>query len=267
MEKLGLIAGNRKFPLLVCEAARKQGVTVVAVAVRGDTSPRINALASSVHWLRLSEFSNMFEIFRAEGIRGVVMAGQISPRRLFSREILRDERLRGMIAHTKDKRADTIFGAVADMLREEGFELLDSTSYVKDYFPGAGVLTRGTPQADLSDDVSFGMRIAKAVALLDIGQTVAVKDKVIVGIEAFEGTDNLIRRAGRVAKKGITVVKVSKPNQDMRFDVPVVGLRTVKSCVRAQARCLAIEAGKTMFIDQTESIALANRKNLVIMAV
>jgi UDP-2,3-diacylglucosamine hydrolase len=267
VEKLGLIAGNRKFPLLLCEACRKQGREVVVVAVKGDTSTRINKLASKVHWLNLSEFSSMFEFFRSEGIRSVVMAGQISPRRLFSDEITRDERLRVMLAGTKDKRADTIFGAVADMLRQEGFELIDSTVYVKEYFPGAGVLTREEPDAALAGEISFGMRMAKAVALLDIGQTIAVKDKAIVAVEAFEGTDNLIRRAGRVARKGITVVKVSKPNQDARFDVPVVGLRTIRSCVRAGARCLAIEAGKTLFIDKEESVALANRKNLVIAAV
>lgn len=267
MEKIGLIAGNRKFPLLVCEACRRQGFQVVAVAVKGDTSGRINTLAGKVHWLNLSEFSSMFEFFRSEGVRSVIMAGQISPRRLFSDEISRDERLRAMLAGTKDKRADTIFGAVADMLRQEGFELIDSTVFVKEYFPAAGVLTRLAPDAALLDDISFGMRMAKAVALLDIDQTIAVKDKAIVAVEAFEGTDNLIRRAGRVAKKGITVIKVSKPNQDARFDVPVVGLGTVKSCVRAGVRCLAIEAAKTLFIDRDKSVALANRKNLLITAV
>ncbi len=267
MESIGLIAGNRKFPLLVCEAARRQGLRVVAVAVRGDTSARITRLADEVHWLRLSEFSRMFGIFRGAGIRNVVMAGQISPRRLFSGEAQRDIRLRALLDGVRDKRADTLFGAVGRMLREEGFELTDSTVYVRDLFPAAGVLTRTSPDASLADDIAFGLKMAKSVAQLDIGQTVAVKETAIVAVEAFEGTDNLIRRAGRLAGKGLTVVKVSKPNQDARFDVPVVGMRTIQSCVRARCRCLAIEAGKTLFIDREKSLALADRNNLVVTAV
>lgn len=266
MNKIGLIAGNRKFPLMFCESARRHNYSVIAIAIRGDTSSRINTLADKVFWLRLSEFSRMFELFRKEGVSRIVMAGQISPRRLFSAEILRDARLRALLAGIRDKRADTIFGAVAQQLQDEGFELLDSTTFLKDYLPERGVLTDSEPDSSLREDIVFGLAMAKNVALLDIGQTVAVKHKAVVAVEALEGTDNLIRRAGRIACGGITVVKVSKPGQDVRFDVPVVGMNTVRALIRARARCLAIEAAKTLFIDRQQSIALANRYHLTIVA-
>lgn len=267
MEKIGLIAGNRKFPLLFSQAASEKKCRVVAIAVKGDTSPAIRRHCEKVYWLRLSEFSSMFRIFRDEGIKKVVMAGQISPRRLFSRELEKDEELRAILAKLENKKADTVFGAIADRLQAEGFELIDSTTFIGEHLPKQGTLTKGEVDFALWDDIYFGRDLAKAVALLDIGQTVAVKSKAIVAVEALEGTDNLIRRAGRIGGRGVTVVKVSKPAQDMRFDIPVVGLNTIKGLVRIGAACLAIEGGKTLFIDLEQSLALANRKNLAIVAI
>ena len=267
MEKIGLIAGNRKFPLLFSEQARKKGAYIVAVAIRGDTSLKLKKLVDKIYWLNLSEFSKMFEIFKKEGVRKVIMAGQISPWRLFSKDIAKDPLLCKMLNDIKDKKADTIFGSIAGKLEEHGMELGDSTSFLEGYLPKKGILTKCQPDFEAWEDVYFGLILAKQIAYLDIGQTVAVKHKAIVAVEALEGTDRLIKRAGRVAGKGIIIVKVSKPKQDMRFDIPVIGLLTVKNLIKAGARCLAFEAGKTLFIDKEKSLKLADKKGLVIAAV
>jgi len=267
MEKIGLIAGNRKFPLLFSQAARKRGCSVVAVAVKGDTTPKLRKLVDKIHWLSLGEFSRMFEIFKSEGITKVVMAGQISPWRLFGKEINKDPLLKELLANAENKKADTIFGAIAEELKARGFELLDSTLYLEEFMPQKGTLTKKEPDFIGWEDVYFGLNLAKEVAYLDIGQSVVVKNKAIVAVEALEGTDRLIKRAGKIAGRGITVVKVSKPDQDLRFDIPVVGLNTLKNLVKVKARCLAFEAGKTLFIDKEQSIGLADKKGIAIVAV
>lgn len=267
MEKIGLIAGNKKFPILFSRAAKEKNYYIVALAIKKDTSPQLKKIVDKIYWIGLGEFSKVFEIFKREGITKLVMAGQISPHRLFSKEIDKDAGLRELLAGVKDKRADTIFGAIAEKLKQSGFELLDSTTFIEDYLPKKGVLTNNKPSVSAWEDVHFGLELAKQVAFLDIGQTVAVKNKAIVAVEALEGTDNLIRRAGRIAGNGITVVKVSKPRQDMRFDIPVVGLNTVKNLVKAAAVCLAIEAEKTLFIDKEQAVKLADKKGISIVAV
>lgn len=266
MEKIGLIAGNRRFPILFSRAAKERNYYVVAVAIKGDTSVELGKLVDKIYWLGIGEFSKMFEIFKNEGITNIVMAGQISPRRLFSKEINKDTTLKNLLVSLKDKKADTIFGGIADKLKESGFELVDSTLFIKDHLPKKGVLTNKEPVSVVWEDIYFGLGLAKQIAYLDIGQTVAVKNKAIVAVEALEGTDNLIKRAGRIAK-GVTIVKVSKPNQDMRFDIPVVGLNTTKNLIKAGAVCLAIEAEKTLFIDRQKSIDLANKKDIAIVSV
>lgn len=265
-KKIGLIAGNRKFPILFSREAKKRNYYVVAVAIKGDTSRHLAKLADKIYWIDLSEFSKMLGIFSNEGIKNVIMAGQITPRRLFSRQINKDPLLREILSGLKDKKADTIFGAIADKLKEAGLELLDSTLFIEDLMPGKGIFTNKEPCASVWDDIYFGLKLAKDIAGLDIGQTVAVKNKAIVAVEALEGTDNLIRRAGWITK-GVTIVKVSKPNQDMRFDIPVVGLNTVKNVIRAGGDCLAIESGRTLFIDMKESVELANKKGVAIVGV
>lgn len=267
MEKIGLIAGNRRLPILFSQAARKRNCYIVAVAIKGDTSPRLKNFVDKIYWIGLSEFRRLFEIFKNEGITKLVMAGQISPRRLFSKEVDRNKELKSLLAGIKDKRADTIFGAVAEKLKEDGFELLDSTNFMEELLPKKGVLTRREPDFSAWEDIYFGFALAKEIAFLDIGQTVAVKDKAVVAVEAFEGTDNLIRRAGKIVRGGFTAVKVSKPRQDMRFDMPVVGLNTIKNLIKAGAKCLAIEAGKTIFIDKDASVNLADKKRISVVAV
>ena len=267
MEKIGLIAGNRKFPLLFAASAKKKGYTVIAVAIKGDTSPALKKLVDKIYWISLAEFHKIFAIFKSEGVKDVVMAGQISPVRLFSKEINRSAELKQILTSLKDKKADTLFGAVAQRLESEGFNLLDSTALIEEYLPKKGTLTKLQPDFDTWENIYFGLNLAKAVADLDIGQTVAVKSKAIVAVEAFEGTDNLIRRAGKIGRGKIVIVKVSKPKQDMRFDVPVIGLKTIKSLARARAGCLAFEAEKTLFIDKEKSLKLADKKGISIVAV
>ncbi|MFH1458597.1 MAG: UDP-2,3-diacylglucosamine diphosphatase LpxI [Candidatus Omnitrophota bacterium] len=266
MEKIGLIAGNKKFPLIVAQAAKKNNFHIVAVAIRQDTSRQLEKFVDKIYWIGLDEFMRMCEIFKREGIRKVMMAGQISPARLFSKEVERSEDLKNLLASLKDKKADTIFVAVAEKLKEFQIELLDSTAFVKELLPKKGTLTRREPDSWQWEDIHFGFDLAKEIARLDIGQTVAVKSKAVVAVEALEGTDNLIRRAAKISRGGFLLVKVSKPRQDMRFDIPVVGLNTVKNLLKAKAKGLAIEAEKTLFIDFEESVNLADRKGLVIVA-
>ncbi|MFY9401971.1 MAG: UDP-2,3-diacylglucosamine diphosphatase LpxI [Candidatus Omnitrophota bacterium] len=267
MERIGLIAGNRKFPLLFCQEAKKNNLYIVAVAVKGETSLGINKLADKVYWVRLSDFSRIFAIFKGEGIKKVAMVGQISPHRLFSREVSFSPDIQQILRAIKDKRADTIFGAIADKLKEGGLDLLDSTLFVKSHLPSKGVLTAHNPDKVTWEDISFGFEAAKAIGALDIGQAVAIKDKAIVAVEAFEGTDKLILRSVKLAGAGITIVKTAKPKQDMRFDVPVVGLRTIKLLIKIRAKCLAIQADKTLFIDRDASLKLADKRGLTVVAV
>jgi UDP-2,3-diacylglucosamine hydrolase len=267
MEKIGLIAGNRKLPLLFAQSAKEKGYSLVVIAIKKDTSPGIRSYADKLYWLGLDQFSSMFDIFKSEGVKKVVMAGQVSPRRLFSKEVEQDAELKALLAGITNKKPDTIFAAVAAKLEERGFELINSTTFIEGLLVKKGALTRRKPAFPEWEDAYFGLELAKAVAYLDIGQTVAVKNKAIVAVEALEGTDNLIRRAGRLAKRGLTIVKVSKPKQDLRFDIPVIGLNTVKCALRSGVTCLAVEADKTIFIDREKSIALADRKGLSIVAV
>lgn len=265
MEKLGLIAGNRKFPILFADAARKKNFYIVAIAVKGDTCPKLKKFVDKVYWLGINEFHRLGEIFQSEGVKKIVMAGQISPRRLFSKDIGRNEELKELLAGIKDKKADTIFSAIAEKLERCGLQLLNSTLFLEDFLPEKGTLTKREPDFSEWEDIYFGLKLAGQVAHLDIGQTIATKNKAIVAVEALEGTDRLIRRAGKIAR-GVVIVKVSRPNQDMRFDIPVVGLTTIKNLLKAKAGCLVIEAKKTLFIDREASIELADKKGLSIVA-
>lgn len=267
MEKIGLIAGNRKFPILFSQAAKKRNYYVVAVAIKGDTLAKLKKYVDKIYWLGLNEFSRLLEIFKNESITNVVMAGQISPRRLFSKEVEKNKEINDILTSIKDKKADTIFQAVAQKLKGSGFELLDSTFLLEEFLPKKGTLTKRVPTFAEWEDIYFGLELAGEIAHLDIGQTVAVKNKAVIAVEALEGTDNLIKRAGRIAGGGITVAKVSKPTQDLRFDIPVIGLTTVKNLIKVKARCLAIEANKTLFIDREESIQLADKKEIAIVSV
>lgn len=266
MEKIGLIAGNRKFPILFAQAARKRNHSVVAVAVKGDTSTRLRLFVDKIYWVGLNEFWKLAEIFKDEGVKKVVMAGQISPRRLFSKEVRKDKDLKKLLDSIRDNKADTIFGAIAQKLKDTGFELMDSTTFMEEYMPKRSVLTKREPDFLEWEDIYFGFGLAKTIGYFDIGQTVAVKGKAVVAVEALEGTDNLIRRAAKIAGSGVVIIKASKPKQDLRFDIPVIGLNTIKNIVKSGCSCLAFEAEKTLFIDKEAAVRLADRKGIAIAA-
>ena len=265
IKKIGLIAGNGKFPLLFAHAALTNGLEVIAIAIKRDTSPRIRSLVKKVYWLSLKDYGKMFDIFKKEGIQKVIMAGQVNPQNLFYKDV-GDDALKALLLAIKDKRPDTVFKAVADKLAEHSIELIDSTLLLEKYLPQKGVLTRLKPDAKTWEDIHFGFDMAKRIAGLDIGQTLVVKNGAIVAVEAIEGTDAAILRGGKIANGGVVVIKVSKPDQDMRFDVPVVGPRTIKYLNKVRAKCLVIEAHKTLVIDQEACVRFADQKNIAIIA-
>ncbi|MCX5680974.1 MAG: UDP-2,3-diacylglucosamine diphosphatase LpxI [Candidatus Omnitrophica bacterium] len=262
---LGLIAGNGKFPFLFAQQARRQGYTIVAVAIKGDTSIFLKGFVDKLIWAGPGELKKLFSFLKDEGVTKVIMAGQVNPNNLFNERLAIDEEFQKVFDALKDRKADTIFLAVADKLKENGMELLDSTFLLSKHLAPKGTLTKRGPSEQELDDIEFGRLIAKQMGGIDVGQTVIVKDKAIVAIEAMEGTDKTILRGGAIARQGAVVVKMSKPKQDIRFDVPVVGPRTIVAMAKAKASCLAIEAGKTLIIDQDKFIALANKNKICIV--
>ena len=263
---LGLIAGNGKFPILFARKARKDGFKVAAASVRGDTSLFLRFFVDKIQRFKVGELKKLFLYFEKEGIKRVIMAGQVNPENLFDKNVVLDEEFKKIFEALQDRKADTIFTAVADKLREHGMELVDSTFLLQDHLAPRGTLTKRGPTLKELQDIEFGRTIAKIMGGVDVGQTVVVKEKAIVAIEAMEGTDRTIRRGGEIAKEAAVVVKMSKPNQDQRFDVPVIGPRTIQTMIRAKAKCLAIEAGKTLIIDRQICIKLANKANICIVA-
>ena len=267
MKTIGLIAGNGAFPLMFARAAKKQGIRVVTAAVKGDTSILIHLTSDKVRWFSPGELKKLFAYFRGHDVHQVLMAGQVNPDHLFKKNIPVDEEFKALFKALADRRCDTIFGAIAERLKAEGMELLDSTFLVKDFLAPKGTLTRRIPSVDERADIGFGIMIAKQMGGLDIGQTVVVKGKAIVAIEAMEGTDRCILRGGAIAREGAVVVKTSKPDQDLRFDVPVIGPRTILVMKKVHASCLAIEAEKTLVIDRERTVDLADRAGICIVSV
>ncbi len=263
---IGLIAGNGNFPLLFAKAARLQGIRLTIAAIKGDTSILIYCFASEVRWFSPGKIKDLFEYFRTKGASQVLMAGQVHPRNLFEKNAVVDDEFRAIFEALKDRRCDTIFGAIADKLKVYGMELLDSTLLLKDHLAPKGTLTRHAPSVEELTDIEFGIRMAKEIGAHDIGQTVVVKGRAVVAVEALEGTDQTILRGGRIAREGAVVVKTSKPRQDDRFDVPVIGPRTILTMKKCRASCLAIEAGKTLIIDRDKTVDLANRFHISIVA-
>ncbi|MBI5415427.1 MAG: UDP-2,3-diacylglucosamine diphosphatase LpxI [Candidatus Omnitrophica bacterium] len=263
---LGLIAGNGKLPFLFAREAGSRGYRVVAAAIRGDTSFALKFLVGKLSWFSAGELKKLFTFFADEGVREVIMAGQVNPDNLFEKNVAFDEEFRGLFDAVRDRKADTIFSAIAGKLQARGIRLLDSTFLLKEYLAPKGTLTKRGPTSRELDDIEFGKAIARDMGRLDVGQTVVVKEKAIVAIEAMEGTDRAILRGGRIAREGAVVVKMSKPSQDPRFDVPVIGPRTIRTMARARAGCIGIEAGKTILIDREQCVHLANQAGICIVA-
>jgi len=264
--KWGLIAGNGRFPFLVLEAARSQGIEMTVIALREEASPELEVLAQRLHWVSLGELSRTLDLLHKEGVTRAVMAGQVKHTKIFS-SIRPDWKLAKLIFSLPRKNTDSLIGAVARVLEDEGIQLVDSTSFLKPLLPEPGVLTRRAPDSRESGDMAYGREIARQLAGLDLGQTVVISDRACVAVEAMEGTDETIERAARLAAgKPLVVVKVAKPRQDMRFDVPVVGLRTVEVMRRSQATALAIDARRTLLFDRPRLIEAADEAGIAVEA-
>ena len=262
----GLIAGNGRFPFLVLDAARSQGIDMAVIAIREEASPELENVAPRLHWVSLGEFSRALELLRQEGVNRAVMAGQVQHNKIFS-SIRPDWKLAKLLFSLPFKNTDSLIGAVARVLQSEGIELVDSTTFLKPLVPAVGVLTRRAPDAREAADMAYGREIARHIAELDLGQTVVIRDRACVAVEAMEGTDETIERAARIAAGGpIVVVKVSKPRQDMRFDVPVVGLKTVEVMQRCRVTALGMDAGRTLLFDRARVIEAADAAGIAIEA-
>jgi DUF1009 family protein len=262
----GLIAGNGRFPFLVLDAARSQGIDMAVIAIREETSPELEKFASRLHWVSLGELSRTLELLHQEGVTRAVMAGQVKHNKIFS-SIRPDWKLAKLLMSLPLKNTDSLIGAVAKVLQSEGIELVDSTTFLKPLLPEPGVLTKRAPSPSESADIAYGREIAAKIAGLDLGQTVVIRDRACVAVEAMEGTDETIERAARLSQGGaLVVVKVSKPRQDMRFDVPVLGLQTVEIMKKCGVSAVGIDALRTLLFDRTRLIEAADAAGMAIEA-
>lgn len=262
----GLIAGNGRFPFLVLEGARSQGIEMAVIAIKEEASPELEKAAKRVHWVSLGELSKTIDVMHQEGVTQAVMAGQVKHNKIFS-SIRPDWKLAKLLFSLPRKNTDALIGAVARVLEEEGIRLVDSTLFLKPLVPEAGVLTRRAPNEHEAEDIAYGRGLAQQIAGMDIGQTVVIADRACIAVEAMEGTDEVIARAARIAAgKPLVVVKVSKPGQDMRFDVPVVGLPTIEQMRAAGATALALDARRTLLFDREKLVELADATEISIQA-
>src|SRR5918997_2241240 len=268
--RYGLIAGNGRFPFLVLEGARRAGATLAVAAIKEETDPAIEQAAAeagaSLEWVGIGQLGKMIRFFKREGVGQAIMAGQVKHVQIFSGAIP-DVRMLKVLVSLPRRNTDALIGAIAAELRGEGIELIDSTHFLQDQLPREGTLTRRAPDSRERGDIEYGLEVAREIARLDLGQTIVVRSRACVAIEAMEGTDATVKRAGELARGRLTVVKVAKPDQDMRFDVPVVGVPTVEAMVGAGATCLCITAGKTLMFDRAEMIRLADAHRIAGVAV
>jgi UDP-2,3-diacylglucosamine hydrolase len=276
--KLGLIAGNGTFPLLLLDAARAQGYEVVVAAIKEETFPEIETKgAASVHWLSLGELSKLIDTFKTEGVTRAVMAGQVKHKQIFS-AIKPDWRLAKLLLSLGTRNTDSLLGAIAKVLADEGIKLENSTTLLEPLLAKSGVLSKRAPSEQERKNIEYGRSVARRMAEFDIGQTVVIAEAACVAVEAMEGTDATIERAGQIMQsleaggeastlsRALTVVKIAKPQQDMRFDVPVIGVRTIESMVRAGATCLAIDAGRCLLLDGASTTRAADGAGISVIA-
>jgi DUF1009 family protein len=268
--RLGLIAGNGRFPFLVLDAARSAGHDVTVIAIKEEAFPDLadaaaRPPAAALHWVSLGHLGTCIGLLKSAGVTQAVMAGQVRHTKLFA-DIVPDLTLVGVLVRLKARNTDALISGVADVLREHGIELVDSTAFLAPLLAPEGNLTTRVPTGAARADVEFGYRVADAVAGLDIGQTIAVKSAAVVAVEAMEGTDAVIARAGQLAGSGVRIIKVAKPKQDMRFDVPVVGVSTINAMRAASADTLAIDARKTLLIDGPAVVQAADEAGIAIVS-
>ena len=267
--RLGLIAGNGRFPFLVLDAARGAGHDVTVIALKEETFPDLAAAAkrppaAAFHWISLGQLGKCISLLKDAGVTRAVMAGQVKHTKLFA-DIVPDMTLLGVLMRLKAKNTDALISGVADVLRDHGIELIDSTTFLAPLLAREGVMTDRALTDDQRSDVEFGYRVADTIAGLDIGQTIAVKSAAVVAVEAMEGTDAVVARAGQLAGAGVRIVKVAKPNQDMRFDVPVIGVSTIEAMKTVSADTLAVDAGKTLMIDGDAIVKAANEAGIAVV--
>jgi DUF1009 family protein len=267
--RLGLIAGNGRFPFLVLDAARAQGYDVTIIAAKEETFPDLNDAAArhraAIHWISLGQLGKCITLLKDAGVSRAVMAGQVKHTKIFSGWVMPDSAFIAVLRKLTTKNTDGLIGAVADVLREHGIELMDSTALLHPLLARPGVLTDRAPTVEEQKDFDFAYPIADGIAALDVGQTIAVKHQAVVAVEAMEGTDEVIGRAGYLAGPGVRVIKVAKPKQDMRFDVPVIGLATIQAMRVAGAQALSVDAGKTLVLDGEAVFASANEAGITIV--
>lgn len=265
-KKIGIIAGGGQFPLLFVEAARKAGRRVVVIAHKGETDERVAGAADEVYWVKLGQLGRVISLFKKSGVAETVFLGTITKTRIF-RDVFPD--LKGLTLWNKidRKQDDAILRAIADTLEKEGIKVLESTLYLSHLLFPAGVLTRNKPSKKQMKDIEFGWKNAREIGRLDIGQCVVVRDCSVMAVEAIEGTDEAILRGGRLAKEKAVVVKVRKPGQDFRFDLPATGVRTLESLRRVHGSVLAVEAGQSLLFDREKMIEEADKSGIVVVGV
>jgi hypothetical protein len=267
LDSLGMIAGNRTLPLLFAQQARRLGVKrLVAAAFENETDPQLATLVDTITWLRVGQLSKLISAFTDHGIHQCVMVGQIAPKNLF--EVRPDFRAMTLLLKIKERNAHTIFGALVEELNREGVEVIEATPWLRPIMPDAGFQRGPRPSAAQREDVAFGFRIAKEVSRLEIGQTVVVKEGTVLAVEGFEGTDQCLARGGALAGSsgGAVAVKVAKEQHDLRFDIPCIGPQTIETCAAARIAVLAVEAGKTLLLEQEEVLALLDRRRVSLVA-
>ncbi len=265
MKKIGIIAGNGEFPVEFAKAAKQKGLMVVSAAHEGETLPELAQWSDALCWVKVGHLGKIIKFFKEQDVHDVLMAGGIKKTRLFS-GALPDLRGAALLARMIAKKDDSILRAVAEELESEGITVRESTLYLDNLLAPAGVLSRRKPSKDEWKDITFGWQMAKEIGRLDIGQTIVVKDMAVLAVEAIEGTDEAIRRGGKLCGEGAVVVKICKPQQDLRFDLPATGLRTVEAMQEVKAACLAIEAGRTIMIQKEALIAKADQAGIAIVA-
>ncbi|HYR23603.1 MAG TPA: UDP-2,3-diacylglucosamine diphosphatase LpxI [Chthoniobacterales bacterium] len=264
-EILGIIAGNGVYPKILAAAARKAGVKkIVAAAFTDETDPAISELADVVEWLRVGQLGRLLKFFREHKVNRAVMAGQIAPKNLF--DLRPDVKALVVLAKLKQRNAESIFGAIADELGKADVHLLPATSFLEDDMAAKGLIAGAKLSRAEEEDVDLGWNVAKEIARLDIGQTIIVKNGTVLAVEAFEGTNDAIKRGGALAREGAVMIKVAKPNQDMRFDVPVVGIETIKVAAESKLRVIAVESGKTLLLERDKVVNLAERSKISLIA-
>lgn len=267
MEKIGLIAGNGSLPIIFAKEAKKMNFDIIAVAIKEEASKDLEKLVDKIYWISVGDLSKLFDVFKKEDIKEAVMIGQIAKKRIYDKQIKIDERLGGLLESLPTQKTTDILAKVCLELERAGIKMLSSTTFLSEFLPKKSTLTKNAPTEKEWEDIEFGRQIAKKLADMDVGQTVVVKEKAVVAVEAMEGTDETVRRAGGIANGKLVVVKMASPTQDERFDIPVIGPRTIKNLIKAKVSCLAIEAEKTFVIDREQTVNLAEKAGISIVAI